>query len=264
MSSVQAARIPTPVVNFGDIDSTNAEAMRRIIGGARGPLWIAAERQVSGRGRSGRAWTSEAGNHYASLLLAPGCATAAAHQLSLVAGVAVFDAVQAVAAEAGAAPDGLRLKWPNDVLIGAAKLAGILVESQACGDGALMAVIGAGINLAHAPADAGRGATCLLAHGIDVTPARMLGALDRALSGWLECWRSGHGFDAVRSAWLARGMAPGTQISVHAAHGLASGTFAGLDADGALRLKGPDGLLTRVTFGDVTIDTGRAANLGSD
>ena len=144
------------------------------------------------------------------------------------------------------------------MLVGSAKLAGILLESQTGGGAGapLMAVIGVGINLAHAPAGPARGATCLAAHGLDILPARMLGHLDQALFAWLDRWRQGRAFDAVRTAWLARGMAFGTPIGVHAAHGLRPGTFAGLDADGALRLQTADGNLTRVTFGDVTIGAG--------
>ncbi len=249
---------PTPVDVFADIDSTNAEAMRRIAAGVRGPLWIRAERQTSGRGRSGRTWVSDAGNHYASLIFAPGCAPAQLQQLTLVAGVAVVDAIRAVGG--AAAPPGLTLKWPNDVLVGAAKLTGILIESQA-GPATpdVVAVIGIGINLAHAPSaggapeSAGRAVTSLAELGCPVAPAAMLAALDRAMADWLARWQAGAGFAEIRAAWLARGMALGTPISVHATDGPRSGTFAGLDADGALRLQSGDGAMTRVTFGDVTI-----------
>ena len=92
-----------------------------------------ARRQTQGRGRSGRHWASEPGNLYASLLQRLACPQSDVHQLSLLAGVAV---VEAIAAAAGAQPiAGLRLKWPNDVLIGGAKCAGILPESQSGGGG---------------------------------------------------------------------------------------------------------------------------------
>ncbi|MCB1512977.1 MAG: biotin--[acetyl-CoA-carboxylase] ligase, partial [Hyphomicrobiaceae bacterium] len=105
--------------------------MRRIATGGRGPLWLRAERQAAGRGRSGRSWSSPAGNLSATLLFEPGCAIEQAHQLSLVTGVAIFDAVVATFAEAGiAAPSGLRVKWPNDLMIGDAKLSGVLIESS--------------------------------------------------------------------------------------------------------------------------------------
>jgi len=107
--------------------STNSEAFARALAGEIGPLWIMARRQSHGRGRSGRQWASEPGNLYASLLQRVVCRQSVVHQLSLVAGVAT---VEAIVAAAGAPIAGLRLKWPNDVLIGAAKCAGILPESQ--------------------------------------------------------------------------------------------------------------------------------------
>ena len=95
-----------------------------------------ARRQTQGRGRSGRQWASEPGNLYASLLQALACPPAVVHQLSLLAGVAVIDAIAAAAGDTRIA--GLRLKWPNDVLIGEAKCAGILrgepVGRPAAGD----------------------------------------------------------------------------------------------------------------------------------
>ena len=87
-------------------------------------MWIIAQRQTSGRGRSGRAWSSQPGNLFASFITALDCPPAKAGQLSLVAGVAVIDAIR----RAGDVP-GLRLKWPNDILVGTAKTGGILVES---------------------------------------------------------------------------------------------------------------------------------------
>ncbi len=112
-------------VDLEKVDSTNAEGMRRVLAGARGPLWIRADRQTSGRGRSGRTWSSGPGNLYASYLTALSCPPAMAGQLSLVSGVAVVDALR----RAGAVP-GLRLKWPNDILIGTAKIGGISTTTR--------------------------------------------------------------------------------------------------------------------------------------
>ena len=111
-------------VHLDEVDGTNAEAMRRVLAGERGRLWISADRQLSGRGRSGRSWASAPGNLFASVVATLDCPPAAAGQLSLVAGVAAIDAIR----RAGEVP-GLRLKWPNDILVGNAKAGGILVES---------------------------------------------------------------------------------------------------------------------------------------
>ena len=76
-----------------EVGSTNAEAFKRAEAGERGPLWIVARRQTQGRGRSGRSWGSEPGNLYASLLQTIACPPSAVHQISLLAGVAVIDAI---------------------------------------------------------------------------------------------------------------------------------------------------------------------------
>jgi BirA family biotin operon repressor/biotin-[acetyl-CoA-carboxylase] ligase len=246
-----------PVVAFAEIDSTSSEAMRRAGAGERGPLWIRADRQLAGRGRAGRAWASEPGNLYASLLLAPTCPPSATPQLSLVAGVAVLDAVRSAELALGSAEvPGLRLKWPNDVLIGTAKLAGILVESTTIGD-RLAAVIGIGINLLSSPAAAARPATDLSAHGIRLSPDAMLNYLSVALAAAYMTWDEGRNFAAIRSAWLMRAGPSGERMSVNTGAGQVEGEFAGLDDGGALLLREADGTMARFTFGDVALAGGQ-------
>ena len=186
--------------------STNREAMARAAAGESGPLWIMARRQTAGRGRSGRSWASEPGNLYATLLMRFTCAPADIAQLSLVTGVAAYDAIEE--AGAGRLPQGLRLKWPNDVLIGNAKCVGILAESI-IGSEAVTAVIGVGINLAWHPGDLGREATHLALHGVRIAPERMLEELSGAMQRRLAEWDDGRGFAALRSAWLERAGAAG-------------------------------------------------------
>ena len=172
--------------------STNTEAFKRAAAGEPGPLWIMARRQTQGRGRSGRHWASEPGNLYASLLQRLACPQAVVHQLSLLAGVAVVESIIAAAGSTRLA--GLRLKWPNDVLIGGAKCAGILPESHSGGRAQeVVVVIGIGINLASHPPGLGRAATDLAAHGAAVTPEAMLGILAPAVQRWLAVWDCGRG-----------------------------------------------------------------------
>jgi BirA family biotin operon repressor/biotin-[acetyl-CoA-carboxylase] ligase len=244
--------LPFPLAHLAEIDSTNAEAMRRALAGERGPLWVLADRQTAGRGRSGRAWVSDAGNLFASLLVARDYPVAKAGQLSLVAGVATVDALRkAGPLELGAE---LRLKWPNDILIGPDKMGGILVESstRGAGDGRVT-VIGVGLNLASAPPGQERGATYLAAHGLTLSPREALCFLAEAMDAWLETWNGGAGFALVRAAWLQRAGAPGEPLTVHAAEGPVVGRFAGLDADGALVIAGADGRERHFTYGDVTL-----------
>jgi BirA family transcriptional regulator, biotin operon repressor / biotin---[acetyl-CoA-carboxylase] ligase len=108
------------------VGSTNREALALAACGETGPLWIMARRQTAGRGRGSRQWASVPGNLHASLLTELACTPAVTPQLALLAGVATLDAIRE-AAPGG--PAELRLKWPNDVLIGGAKCAGILVET---------------------------------------------------------------------------------------------------------------------------------------
>jgi BirA family transcriptional regulator, biotin operon repressor / biotin---[acetyl-CoA-carboxylase] ligase len=244
-----------------EVGSTNTEAFRRAEAGERGPLWIVARRQTQGRGRSGRSWGSEPGNLYASLLETIACPPSAVHQISLLAGVAVIDAMRAAAR--GVRIPGLRLKWPNDVLIGQAKCAGILPECVSGADGkAVTAVVGIGINLAWHPADIGKPATHLAAHGVDVGPDAMLQALAPAMQGWIHVWQGGAGFAHVRAAWLERAGPVGEAATVDTGTEHIAGTFLDLDADGALLLRDAHGLQRKVTYGDVTLAEPAREGLG--
>jgi BirA family biotin operon repressor/biotin-[acetyl-CoA-carboxylase] ligase len=246
-------------VTLEEVDSTNSEAFARARAGEGGPLWIAARRQTRGRGRSGRGWTSPEGNLYASLLQRLVCSPAVVHQLSLVAGVAVVEAIAEVAG--GRELRGLRLKWPNDVLIGDAKCAGILAESQIGGrEPEVIAVIGVGVNLVSHPAGLERATTDLASHGVDVPPQAMLDALAPGMERWLAAWDGGRGFARVRAGWLGHGGRVGETLSVHTGSDRIAGTFVDLDADGALVMQDGAGARRRVTFGDVTLAT--AAGMG--
>jgi BirA family transcriptional regulator, biotin operon repressor / biotin---[acetyl-CoA-carboxylase] ligase len=244
-----------PVVHLDHVDSTNTEAMRRIAIGVTEPLWIRADQQTAGKGRAGRRWVSETGNFYGSLVLPLDVPRQAVSQLSLVVGVAVVDALVSVA---GAIP-GLRLKWPNDLLVGTGKLAGILPESTTTRDGRLVVVLGIGINLLNPPANVGRpvaGLTSGLTSGQTsghIDPAAMIAPLSHWLSHWISIWSGGENFRAVREAWLARAGDLGEAINVNTGAGPVGGTYCGLDDDGALLMQLPNSVVRRVTFGDVML-----------
>src|SRR6478609_987371 len=119
--------------------STNAEALSLAANGERGPLWVTAGRQSGGKGRRGRTWVSEPGNLFASLLLTDPAPPEHWPELALVAALAIHDVVSEVAQ--GLRPQ-LSIKWPNDVLIGGKKFAGVLIEGQ----GEEHVVVGVGIN----------------------------------------------------------------------------------------------------------------------
>lgn len=236
---------------FDDIDTTNGEALRRALAGEQGGLWIWASRQSEGRGRIGRNWSSPVGNLYASVLLRPRCPVDVAVGLSLVAGVAVYDAVRALAGER-MAEGRLRLKWPNDLLIDGLKVGGVLLESgRARRAGECAVVIGTGVNLVAHPADTLRPATDLRTQGVSASPSSAFAALSWATAEWLSVWRDGRGFPAIRQAWVERAQGIGSQIAVRVGGEMVKGVFLGVDEDGALLLGPKDGAERRITAGDV-------------
>lgn len=238
------------VLHLPEVDSTNAEAFRLVQRGERGPLWVLADVQTQGRGRSGRAWSSPKGNLHASLLIELACTPAEALQLSLVAGVAAHDALSEVMPPVIVGE--FRLKWPNDLMMGTAKLGGILVETAALSQ-SLVAVVGMGLNLADAPPGLGRAATSLAALGVAPGPADVHPRLARAFDRWRAVWAEGRNFAAIREAWLRRGPAPGSTLSINTGIQRVDGAFQGLGAAGELILRDASGRSQHFTFGDVSL-----------
>jgi BirA family biotin operon repressor/biotin-[acetyl-CoA-carboxylase] ligase len=232
-------------LSYETLGSTNAEALARAQAGERGPLWISAVSQEAGRGRRGHTWTSPPGNLYASLLLSEPSPQALAPQLSFVAGLALHDAVAECAAQTGPL---LKVKWPNDLLIGGAKVAGILIEGESAPGFA--AVIGFGVNCAAHPSDTPYPATDLAACGAQVAPQTLLSALAGAMQKRLSQWQAGQGFAAIRADWLKRAAGLGHAIQVRLPDREFSGNFEGLDDDGRLLVRGSAGV-TAVTAGEV-------------
>jgi BirA family biotin operon repressor/biotin-[acetyl-CoA-carboxylase] ligase len=230
--------------------STNADLLALAGQGLEEGVWLRAERQTSGRGRQGRAWASEPGNFYGSTLVRLRPSDPPAPTLALVAGVAVEEALAThLYSRAGGSLElqgathealgshlrgstGLLLKWPNDLLLAGAKLAGILLERA--GDAV---VIGVGVNLAHHPDLPDRPTTSLAAHGALVDPATFADTLAEATARWLQRWR-GEGIAPIRARWLERAHPPGTALTARLPDGASfDGLFDGLDASGALTLR---------------------------
>ncbi len=228
------------------VASTNAEALACARGGERGPRWITALSQSAGRGRRGRTWVSPPGNLYASLLLSDPAAPQHAAQISFVAALAVHDALTACAP---ALASELALKWPNDVLCGGDKLAGILIEGE--GGKPLSVAVGIGVNVRHHPADTELRATNLAAHSVAVTVEEVLSQLSGGMLDRLAQWDRGAGFAAIRDDWLARAAGLGREIRVRLQNAELVGQFTDLDAFGRLLLTRADGTVTAVAAGDV-------------
>ena len=206
--------------------------------------WLIADRQSAGRGRQGRTWIDAPGNFMGSTAIGLHPQDPAPATLSFVAALAVYEAVLPRLAD----PRALMLKWPNDLLLGGAKLAGILLEREHD-----YAVIGIGVNLSAAPNLPDR-ETRAVAH---TGPAPTRDDFSRDLAAQMEIevqrWRE-FGVDPIRRRWLAAAHPAGTALTVRdAADAFTSGTFDGLDDDGTLRLRLADGAIRAIRAGDVML-----------
>lgn len=203
--------------------------------------WLVALAQDAGRGRQGRSWVSAEGNFYGSTLVLLRTGDPPAPVLSLAAGLALAEAIDAaVPAQA------LMLKWPNDVMLLGKKVAGILLERS--GD---RVAVGFGVNLASAPPLTDRPSAAL---GGAIAAEAFAPLLAASFERLVAAWRSAEGSALIR-AWQERAHRPGTRLTVHVAKDeTVSGRFAGLAPDGALRLKLDDGTIEVVRAGDVNLN----------
>ncbi len=232
-------------ITYETLGSTNAEALKLARARELEPLWISALRQDAGRGRRGSTWVSPPGNLYASLLLSEPSPKPLAPQLSFVAALALHDALCDCAPRLGPL---FKLKWPNDVLLGPDKLAGILIEGES--EPAFAVVIGFGVNCASHPPGTAFPATDLLKAGARVAPEALLAALATAMLRRLAQWGHGAGFAAIRADWLVHAAGLGEDIRVRLPERELAGRFRGLDEAGRLQVEQPGGLAT-VTAGEV-------------
>jgi BirA family biotin operon repressor/biotin-[acetyl-CoA-carboxylase] ligase len=230
------------------VPSTNAEALTLARQGELGPVWVTAERQSAGRGRRGRTWTSSRGNLFATLLLTDPAPAEHWPELSFVAALAIHDAV--VEAAASLKPQ-LAIKWPNDLLLGGKKFAGILIEAETAPEGASAVAVGIGINCRNHPAKTDYPATDLATAGASVTAAAMFRVLSAKMVGRLAQWNRGEHFATIRTDWVARAAGIGETMRVRLADREIVGRFETLDESGRLVLELPDGGHEAVVAGDV-------------
>lgn len=238
-----------PVIRFNEIDSTNEEARRRAADGDPGPCWLLTEVQTAGRGRLGRAWSSPKGNLFTTALLPYPRPPAEAALACFAAGLAVLDAAHSCGVDVSTA----RLKWPNDVLVGDAKLCGILIETGQM-HGRLWMAAGFGVNVEVAPERPDRQTTCLanLPGGAGLTAQRLHSALDAAFRARLRSLLA-DGFEPTRTDWLANAAHLGSRVELTPASGRIEGVMVGLAPDGALILKRADGSETHVRAGEISL-----------
>ena len=230
---------------YDELTSTSDLCIERAEAGEPAGLVVLADRQTRGRGSRGRSWTGHPGNLACSMLLRPGHAGRPMAAWPFLAGLALHEALAGFAA---AAP--LSLKWPNDVLLDGRKLGGILVERS--GD---WLVIGSGANLAAAPELGDRRAASLSELGPPPRPRDVAQRLAAATARWCGVLDQ-DGFAPIRTAWLARAHPIGTALAVRTPDVQTEGTFAGVDADGALMVW--NGLRTRrFETGEILLLDGR-------
>jgi BirA family biotin operon repressor/biotin-[acetyl-CoA-carboxylase] ligase len=230
------------VVSTSDVARELAEE-----GAAHGEL-VVAERQTGGRGRRGRTWASPPGlNLYFSAVLRPDLPPQRASEITLAASVALCHAVRQAGVPA-------RIKWPNDLVVGGRKLAGILTELAADPDRVEWVVLGVGVNLNALPADfpeeVRAGATSLaMERGQPVPRALFAAAALALLEEWLDRLE-GEGFAPVREEWRALSDTLGREVRVAVDGREVEGVAEDVDETGALLVRS-GGALVRVLSGDV-------------
>jgi len=248
--ALASGRFGNPLHYFREIGSTNSHARELAEAGAAEGMVVVAESQSQGRGRLGRRWESPAfTNLYLSILLRPKLAPAHAAQITLMAAVALADAVEVYV------PGQVAIKWPNDILIGKKKLAGILTEASCDPERIHHVILGIGINLNYTsdamPEDLRRRATSLLE--ITGKPVHRESFLQALLQGIERCYGELEqaGFAALAQRWQAYFAWRGRRVRVKLLDQVTIGTAKGIDPDGALVLIDDYGSEQRILAGDV-------------
>jgi BirA family biotin operon repressor/biotin-[acetyl-CoA-carboxylase] ligase len=209
---------------------------------------VVAETQTAGRGRRGRAWVSPPRkNVYFSVVLRPELPPPRATELTLVASLAICDALRQAGVDAG-------IKWPNDVLARGRKIAGILTELAAEPDRVHWVVLGVGVNVNASRDDfppelRDEATSILLERGEPAPRALFTAACLTALEDWLDA-HDERGFDAIRHAWRERSVTLGREVMVRAEGRELTGVAEDLDEQGALLVRTSAGV-ERVFAGDV-------------
>lgn len=222
------------------VASTNDLVRERARAGAAEGLVIRAEAQTAGRGRLGRSWESPPGNLYASFLLRPERPLDEAATLSLVIALSLAEALTRLPPPAELSPG---LKWPNDVRLSGAKIAGILLENAGAEAANPAIIAGLGVNVASAPADMPYPVTSLHAAGAATTPETVLDLFLAAFATNYTDWQA-EGFAALRARWLARADGLGEPVEIKRGEATISGRFVDVDPAGHLVLETEGGTKT--------------------
>lgn len=229
------------------VGSTNTDLIEIARDGDPGNLWLTADEQLTGRGSRGRNWVSVSGNLYSSLLLIEPSEPHHFHQLTFVAAVALRNALTRIAGDKAK----FEVKWPNDVLCGGRKCAGILLEAGQASKVSYV-VIGMGTNVSIFPDDTMHKATSLHHKGIDVTPSEVFIILAAEMAMVLQLWDKGAGFSHILNAWREHAFGIGEVTTVRMPNGkVVKGRFASIDDKGYMVLQTNDLGKQRISTADI-------------
>lgn len=253
------------LVAFEQTGSTNADALARARDGERGPVWFVTTEQTAGRGRRNRPWIAPRGNLASSILEVMDVAPARAATLGFAAGLALEGALRTVTREATSRSQqsddpAFSLKWPNDVLAGGQKLAGILLEAEAVSDG-IAVVVGIGTNVVAAPTGTPMPAVSLRSLGIETSAEALFAALSEGWAEFRDIWGDGSGFGEIRRLWLQRATGLGEKVAIRSGSAVIEGTFETIDERGCMIVRTPAGKPVPISAGDVYF--GSAASMGA-
>jgi len=230
-----------PIYAFRELGSTIDMASSLATQGATEGTLVFARRQSKGRGRLGRTWSSPEGGLYCSLILRPRRSSSEISQLSLVAGLAVVEAIQKLT---GLAPS---IRWPNDVLLKSQKVCGVLVEAK--GEAV---IVGIGVNVTTDPRLLPVTATSLAAAGRACDAHRLAGALYGHFRGWYDEWTA-RGFAPIRQALRPWITLFGQVVHVTAGSEELEGTATDLDESGRLLVRLDSGIVRAFDAGEITL-----------
>lgn len=249
---LRTRRLGKKIHYLSEVDSTNLYARKLAEEGEAEGQIVIAESQSRGKGRMGRNWISPANlNLYLSAVLRPKIPPLHAPQITLMSAVALAETVQ------GFGPFSPEIKWPNDILVGGKKVAGVLTESSCTADRLLFVILGIGVNVNFPPEEMPesirRSATSLIALAgkpIDRTAfaLQLIQNLDRCY-GDLE----DKGFPFIAERWRSFFRLGGRRVRVEMVDQIILGKAMGIDGDGALIVEDETGTRRRIVAGDVIL-----------
>lgn len=238
-------------VRLGEVDSTNEEARRMAIRGAKEGTVIIADTQTAGRGRRGRSWYSDSsGSLYLSILLRPGFSPDRASMITLVAALAVSQAIEEVCGLEAA------IKWPNDLVLSRKKVCGILTELYLTEGKIDSLIVGIGINVNRNafPRDIASLATSLQRElGEPVDKEKLVKALLKCFEEKYREFLLHENLSSLQAEYNERLISRGRQVRVTGTAQELSGEALGINEAGELLVKREDGVVEAVYAGEVSV-----------